>query len=95
MISKPKVQEKKEEFVTWQWVKTRYNGDLAKNAIGLANEAIGYHILEVGKEAGTTYAVVAFKWADRNGAMPYHVAPLNNFEFKKVEQMEKKRYGKR
>ena len=68
----------------YEWRKVRYKGDAAKNTLGLANQGIGYIVLESGKDKGETYCIVAYKQPlDRQ--IPDHVEELTTYEMKKVE----------
>lgn len=69
--------------MSFEWYKVRYTGDLAKNALALANIGIGYVVLSAGKESGEQFATVAYKQPlDR--PIPLSVEPLTQFELDKV-----------
>jgi len=67
----------------YEIVKARYTGDLAKNALALANAGQGYVVLEAGKDRGTNYCTVAFK-RPMIGEFPIACQRVSGPELKKV-----------
>lgn len=71
------------DSMIFDWCKVRYTGDLAKNALSLANMGIGYVVLSAGKEGGEQFALVAYKQpSDR--PMPHNAELLTQYELDRV-----------
>lgn len=79
------------DSVLYEWKKIRYTGDLARNAIALANGGVGYVLLESGKDRGELFAIVAYKQT-LDGPIPDHVESLTDYEIKRVESVNKRRH---
>ena len=75
-----------EDIATYEFMKVRYTGDLAKNAVALADHGIGYVVLEKGTDRGEKYAVVAYKHVTTMPMTP-NVSYLSSEEMRKVERI--------
>lgn len=76
--------------MNYNWVKARQYGDHASYVKGLANQGIGYIVLEEGKDNKGTYVVVAFKRPD-DGIFPQHLDYCESYEIDKFEKIANRR----
>lgn len=66
-------------------IKARYEGDKAQYVQALADQGIGYVILEKGDDRGKKYIIAASHRPLKN-PQPIHVSNLTNYEQDKAEK---------
>ena len=71
--------------VYYEWVMARYVGDQAKHVMGLAQQGIGYHILEQ-PDKGSAWVVVAFRRP--TGPLPDHLTKIQDERL--IKKLEKR-----
>lgn len=69
-----------------QWIKGRYDGQKAEYIQALADQGMGYIILEKGKEGNKNY-IVAACLQKANQPLKVHLAHLTKYELEKVEKI--------